>query len=94
MSDRMYYSREAEERANRERMITIITFLLLGVGIGAALALLFAPRSGERTREQISSTVTETLEQSERNLGETVKQLSRDLLELRKSIEDRIEKMR
>lgn len=94
MSDRMYYSREAEERANRERMITIITFLLLGVGIGAALALLFAPRSGERTREQISSTVAETLEQSERNLGETVKQLSRDLLELRKSIEDRIEKMR
>ena len=36
-----------------------ILFLLAGASIGAALALLFAPKSGRETRELIARTATE-----------------------------------
>jgi len=32
---------------------TKVTFFLAGIGIGAAVALLFAPQSGEETRKRI-----------------------------------------
>ena len=32
---------------------TKVTYFLAGVGIGAAVALLFAPQSGEKTRKQL-----------------------------------------
>ena len=31
---------------------TKLTYLMLGMGIGAAVALLFAPQSGEKTRKR------------------------------------------
>jgi gas vesicle protein len=30
-----------------------VIYLLIGIGVGAAVALLFAPQSGEKTRKQI-----------------------------------------
>ena len=36
-------------------------FFLTGLGIGAALAVLFAPRSGEETREWIADTAEQKL---------------------------------
>jgi gas vesicle protein len=33
---------------------TKVSYLLAGMGIGAVIALLFAPQSGERTRRQIA----------------------------------------
>jgi gas vesicle protein len=38
---------------------TKITFFVAGVGIGAAVALLFAPQSGEETRKQIAAKTQE-----------------------------------
>ena len=35
---------------------TKLSFFLAGLGIGAAIALLFAPQSGEETRKQIKKT--------------------------------------
>jgi gas vesicle protein len=35
---------------------TKVSFFVAGVGIGAAVALLFAPQSGEDTRKQIKKT--------------------------------------
>lgn len=92
MNDRIYYSKEAEARANRERGVAIITFLALGLGIGAALALLFAPRSGDKTREDIASSLNESLERGSEATAHAVKQLSKDLNELRKSVEERLER--
>ena len=50
MSERMYYSKEAEQRAQAERTFLAILFTGLGLSIGAALALLFAPVKGEQLR--------------------------------------------
>jgi gas vesicle protein len=36
-----------------------LTFFLAGMGIGAAIALLFAPQSGEETRKQIAGKAQE-----------------------------------
>jgi gas vesicle protein len=33
---------------------TKVSYFIAGIGIGAAVALLFAPQSGERTRRQIA----------------------------------------
>ncbi len=57
MNDSTYYSREAEMQANREQLGTIILFIALGLGIGAILALLFAPASGKEIRDDISNTI-------------------------------------
>jgi gas vesicle protein len=38
---------------------TKVTFFVAGVGIGAAVALLFAPQSGEETRKQIAEKALE-----------------------------------
>ncbi len=59
-NDRIYYSKEAEELAGRQRFILVITAIALGVGFGSVIALLLAPQSGEKTRQQIGSQVETT----------------------------------
>ncbi len=56
--------RYEEEIYRRSRLSTgeKIGFLLLGSGIGAALALLFAPKSGEDLREEIADATRKSVE--------------------------------
>lgn len=89
MHDRMYYSKEAEQRAQRERLLMVAVVSLLGVAAGAILMLLFAPRSGDETRQGISDAVNEAVERSGDAMQPTLKQLSDDLKDLRKRIESR-----
>lgn len=60
MNERIYYSREAAARAQRERFMIALVVTGLGMAMGAVLALLLAPRSGDETRRQLG----ETLEQA------------------------------
>lgn len=62
MNDRIYYSREAEIRAGQQRMMLAAAVLMLGAGIGAVIALLFAPRSGENIRGALAEQITQTYE--------------------------------
>jgi len=43
---------------------------LLGVGIGAVLGVLFAPRPGKETRERLKKVSEEALEKGKESLGE------------------------
>ena len=54
MSDRMYYSNEAKQQARRERTLLALIFTALGLSIGAAIALLFAPMEGEELRDELT----------------------------------------
>lgn len=52
-----------------------LAFFLVGGGIGAVIALLFAPRSGRETREIIAQRAAESRERvlsTSRNVGEKV----------------------
>jgi gas vesicle protein len=50
-------------------------FFLAGLGIGAGLAALFAPRSGEETREWIAGTAEQKFKLLRRKGGRSIKQL-------------------
>jgi gas vesicle protein len=47
---------------SRNRWPEAISVFAVGVAVGAAMGLLFAPRSGEETREYIADTARESLD--------------------------------
>jgi len=89
-NDRVYYSREAEIEVMREMTKQALFCILLGVGTGAALALLFAPTSGKHIRENIAKTVEGGLKDSQDAIDPMVKRLEKDFIDLRKKVEDRV----
>lgn len=52
MPSRIYYSEEAKRTAQQRQIIGGLAMLLLGIAIGAAIALLFAPEEGEEVRKR------------------------------------------
>jgi gas vesicle protein len=48
--------------SNRMRWTESVSSLALGLGVGAALGLLFAPRSGRDTRDSVIDSARETLD--------------------------------
>lgn len=69
MSDRVYYSREAEQRAQRDNLLLALMVMAFGLGIGAVLALLLAPRSGDEMRRAIADEVNRIRKEAEDRLG-------------------------
>lgn len=88
MSNRIYYSREAEEQAHRDKFMSVILFMVLGLSVGTVLALLFAPRSGEKTRRELSNAIEGQV--SELDLGKRFGAMEKELNSLAKRLEDRL----
>ena len=93
-TSRTYYSREAEERAAREKATLTIVFLLSGLIVGTALALLFAPHSGRKTREELAGATEEVLNKGRDSVEPAIKRLEREFADLRKKVDDRINDLR
>jgi gas vesicle protein len=89
-SDRIYYSDEGKMRAMREMARATLIFLLFGLGIGAVLALLFAPSSGKKVRHDLANTVEEGLNNGRDAVEPMMKRLEKEFDELRKSVEERL----
>jgi gas vesicle protein len=89
MRDRIYYSKEAQQRAMRERLLIVAIVSLIGVAAGSVIMLLLAPRSGDETRQAIASAVTDAVERSGEASQTAVKQLNEELRELRQRLEAR-----
>jgi gas vesicle protein len=64
------------------------SFFLMGLGIGAVVGILFAPRSGEETREYLTDRADEGREYAQRKARE-LRERAEDLLERSKEIMDR-----
>ena len=86
MNNRIYYSEEAEQLAKRQQALAVILFTTVGLTIGAVLALLLAPKSGDQIRRELSSTLNEGADAS----SDAFKRLEKDFGELRKQVEERI----
>lgn len=92
MSSRIYYSKEAERIAKREQTLSIAVFLALGLGIGAVLALMFAPRKGQETREAIADALEDGYRRGIEATQEALQDLEPEVPDLRKRIERLIHK--
>lgn len=62
-----------------------VSFFLVGLGIGALIGILFAPKSGEDTREYLSSKADEGREFAQRKARE-LRDRAEDLIERSKEI--------
>jgi uncharacterized membrane-anchored protein YhcB (DUF1043 family) len=81
--DRTYYSREAEMRANEERWVGSLLFLMAGVAIGAAIALLLAERARQRRRPNLLEAIEERFNRIEKELNNVGKRVMQPIKELR-----------
>jgi gas vesicle protein len=62
MNERMYYSRDAEQRAQRQQFILVLLAGSLSLAVGAILTLLLAPFKGADLRRMVSEQVNEAAE--------------------------------
>jgi gas vesicle protein len=62
-----------------------VSFFLVGLGIGALIGILFAPKSGEETRDYLSSKADEGKEYAQRKARE-LRERAEDLIERSKEI--------
>ena len=65
-----------------------ISFFLVGLGIGALVGILFAPKSGEETREFLAQKADEGREYAQRKAQE-LRERAEDLVERGKNIASR-----
>jgi gas vesicle protein len=65
-----------------------ISFFLVGIGIGALVGILFAPKSGEETREYLSQKADEGREYAQRKAKE-LRERAEDLVERGKTVASR-----
>jgi len=90
MNDRVYYSREAEQLAAQQRTILALVVMLLGLGLGAVVALLFAPRKGDEVRKEIANQAENLYDNGRETTGKALKELQKDFDKLRGDVEDRL----
>ncbi|HEV3220639.1 MAG TPA: YtxH domain-containing protein [Candidatus Acidoferrales bacterium] len=62
-----------------------ISYFLVGLGVGAMLGILFAPKSGEETREFLSQKAEEGKEYAQRKARE-LRERAEDLIERSKGV--------
>ena len=62
-----------------------VSFFLVGLGIGALVGILFAPKSGEETREYLSNRADEGREYAQKKARE-LRDRAEDLIERSKEI--------
>ncbi len=89
-NERIYYSHDAEVRAVRETARLTLLCLALGAGIGAVLALLFAPASGKKTRANVARTVEEGLADGRKAVEPIVHKIEEEVSDLRNSVEESV----
>ena len=88
--NRIYSSLQAEMHALRHKLRLTLLYLIVGLGSRAVLALLFAPASGRKLRDELTKTVEDGLQNGRAAVAPMVKRLEKDFDELHKNVEERI----
>jgi gas vesicle protein len=89
-TDRIYYSHDAKMHSMLDRIVVTLVFLMLGSGIGAILALLFAPSSGQSTRQDLAKSVEEGLQNGLEAVHPVLKQVKKEFGDLQKNVEEHL----
>ena len=93
MSNRIYYSEEAENMMKRQRIVDALMFIGLGIGVGSAVALFLAPSNGAKTRELITHTLEEGFQRGRETTDEALRQLEQEVPNLRERVSDLVGKI-
>jgi gas vesicle protein len=88
------YRIQKQTQATGQIVMWSIVSLLVGVGIGAMMALLNAPASGKKTRRKLARSVEDGLDSGHEAIEPVVKKLEKEVGELRHTLEERIAKLR
>ena len=83
MNERVYYSRDAEMRAQRQQFVLVVAATAVSLSVGALIALLLAPRTGKEIRR----TLGEQIDQAYNTGREIADQVRRD-------VEERVQNVR
>lgn len=94
MPDRIYYSQEAERVARRQRIVSIVLFMALGLGLGAIIAILFAPDEGEKTRKLIADAVEDGFRRGVESVSDALGDLEPEFPDLRQRVDGLISNIR
>ncbi len=84
VNDRMYYSQEAELRTDQERIMAALVFLLIGLGMGAAVATLLAMRSRHKSRPGLMGAIEDRFNTIEKDLSDLGKKVEHRLKEIQR----------
>lgn len=85
MNKRIYYSQEAEQMARRQMAMGMALFIIIGGALGALIALMLAPNSGEKTRRELSK----AFEGGSGHDQNVIQKLEKEFAELRQRVENR-----
>jgi len=89
-TDRIYYSRDAELQATRDKTVMAVMLMAIGLGIGAALALLFAPAAGSEIRHEIAHKFEAGVSDGRDTVEPMMKKLEREIADLSQRFQDRV----
>lgn len=80
-SSRVYYSHATEKHAIQNRAVLMFLFLAVGLGIGTAVILLFAPSSGKDTRHNLTQNMGNSLKNGRGRLKSMMKWFKEEIRE-------------
>jgi gas vesicle protein len=92
MKTHNYESRHIQQTTHAAK--SVFTGLLVGSVIGAATALLFAPRAGEETRADIRDKAIELRDRTTETVKDTVSQAKSKAYEIKDNVWDKAEELK
>src|ERR1700704_4867830 len=82
------YARFSQEDSMADNVGSKVTYFMVGLGIGALVGILFAPKSGEETRDFLAQKADEGREYAQRKARE-LRERAEDLVERSKQAASR-----
>lgn len=89
-NDRIYYSHDAEIHAVRKMTRSMVLCVIVGLGIGAALAFLFAPPSAKKARDDLAKAVGQGWSNGREAVEPMAKWAGKEFGELQKKVEEHL----
>ena len=94
MNNRVYYSENARQRAQRKQLIIVMAVAGISLGVGVIVSLLFAPDSGENVRSEIRDQLEELIERGTVVTRDAVDGVSQQAQHVREEGEDKVKSAR
>ncbi len=89
------YERSGDYRPSEKSTVGVaITFLFIGLGIGALSALLFAPRSGQQTRRLLRRTYEDAVDDLETQANELRERGAEWASQVREQVKEKVTPLR